>query len=293
LRYGPVMPELPEVETVRRGLEPTLVGARFARVEQRRPDLRFLFPEDFVARLTGARVLSLDRRGKYIQAPLDTGETLIVHLGMTGRFKIEAGASGIVPGAFAHAAPDAEAHAHVVFETDRGARITFFDARRFGFMDIARTDALGAYPAFAAMGPEPLGSEFDADYLQRRLTGRRQSIKAMLLDQSTVAGLGNIYVNEALHRAHIDPRAEAGELSRSRLKRLIAAIRAVLAEAIEAGGSTLRDYAGADGAPGYFQHVFRVYGRAGEPCPARGCKGVVQRIVQNGRSTFLCDGCQS
>ena len=287
------MPELPEVETVRRGLAPTLVEARFARVEQRRPDLRFPFPDDFVARLTGARVGSLDRRGKYILSPLDTGETLIVHLGMTGRFKIENQASTDVPGVFAHAAPEAAAHAHVVFETDRGARITFFDARRFGFMDIARTDALGDYPAFAAMGPEPLGPAFDVDYLAARLTGRRQSIKAMLLDQSTVAGLGNIYVNEALHRVRIDPRVEAGTIGRVKLKRLVSAVRAVLDEAIEAGGSTLRDYAGADGAPGYFQHVFRVYGRAGEPCSARGCKGVVERVVQNGRSTFFCEGCQS
>jgi formamidopyrimidine-DNA glycosylase len=287
------MPELPEVETVRRGLAPTLVGARFARVEQRRPDLRFAFPDDFVARLTGARILSFDRRGKYLLAPLDTGETLIVHLGMTGRFKIESAAATCVPGVFAHALPEATRHAHVVLETDRGARVTYFDARRFGFMDIARADALAAYPAFAAMGPEPLGPDFDAGSLAARLAGRRQSIKAMLLDQSIVAGLGNIYVNEALHRARIDPRAEAGAVGRVRLKRLVAAIRAVLTEAIEAGGSTLRDYAGADGAPGYFQHVFRVYGRTGEPCSARGCKGVIQRVVQNGRSTFLCEGCQS
>ena len=287
------MPELPEVETVRRGLAPTLVGARFVGVEQRRPDLRFAFPQDFVARLTGARVQSLDRRGKYLLAPLDTGETLIVHLGMTGRFKIETHVSAEAPGVFVHAASDTPAHAHVVFETDRGARVTFFDARRFGFMDIARSDAIGAYPPFVVMGPEPLGPDFDVGCLTRRLAGRRQSIKAMLLDQSIVAGLGNIYVNEALHRARVDPRVEAGGLGPAKLKRLAAAIRAVLTEAIEAGGSTLRDYAGADGAPGYFQHVFRVYGRAGEPCSARGCKAVVQRIVQNGRSTFLCAGCQS
>ncbi len=278
---------------MRRGLAPALVGARLTRVEQRRPDLRFAFPEDFVARLTGALVERLDRRGKYILAPLDTGETLIVHLGMTGRFTIEGGAADSAPGVFAHAAPETQTHAHVVFETDRGARITFFDARRFGFMDISRADAIAAYPPFAAMGPEPLSADFDVGYLARRLAGRRQSIKAMLLDQSIVAGLGNIYVNEALHRARIDPRVEAGELGRAKLKRLIVAIRAVLDEAIEAGGSTLRDYAGADGAPGYFQHVFRVYGRAGEPCSAKGCKGVVKRIVQNGRSTFFCEGCQS
>ena len=212
---------------------------------------------------------------------------------MTGRFRIETDVDTIAPGDFTHPAPEAETHAHVVFETDRGARVTFFDARRFGFMDIARSDALAVYPAFAAMGPEPLGPAFDADNLHKRLANRRQSIKAMLLDQSIVAGLGNIYVNEALHRARIQPRVEAGGLSRARLKRLVVAIRAVLNEAIEAGGSTLRDYAGADGAPGYFQHTFRVYGRAGEPCSARGCKGVVARLVQNGRSTFVCEGCQT
>ena len=287
------MPELPEVETVRRGLEPTLAGATITRVERRRPDLRFPFPEDFDARLAGAKVLSLGRRGKYILAPLDTGETLILHLGMTGRFVIEQDGRAITPGEFAHAVPKAEKHAHVVLDTDRGARITYVDARRFGSMDIARTDALDSYPAFAGMGPEPLGPDFDVAYLQARLAGRRQSIKALLLDQSTVAGLGNIYVNEALHRGRIDPRREAGSLGRPRLARLVTAIHAVLNEAIEAGGSTLRDYAGADGAPGYFQHVFRVYARAGEPCPGRDCKGVVERLVQNGRSTFFCPSCQT
>jgi len=287
------MPELPEVETVRRGLEPALVGARLTRVERRRPDLRFPFPDDFVARLTGARVLELSRRGKYILAPLDTGETLILHLGMTGRCTIEGGGRATTPGEFTHNTSTDDKHAHVVFDTDRGARITYVDARRFGSMDIARTDALESYPAFAGMGPEPLGPIFDADHLARRLAGRRQSIKAMLLDQATVAGLGNIYVNEALHRARIDPRREAGGLGRAKLKRLVDEIRAVLDEAIEAGGSTLRDYAGADGAPGYFQHTFRVYGRAGEACPTRGCKGTVERIVQNGRSTFYCQRCQT
>lgn len=287
------MPELPEVETVRRGLEPTLAGARITRVERRRPDLRFPFPEDFDARLTGAKVLGLDRRGKYILAPLDTGETLILHLGMTGRFRIEDGDRVLTPGEFVHPSSEDEKHAHVVFDTDRGARVTYVDARRFGSMDIARSDALNDYPAFAGMGPEPLGADFDAAYLAVRLSGRRQSIKAMLLDQGTVAGLGNIYVNEALHRARIDPRRDAGSLTRARLNRLVIEIHAVLDEAVEAGGSTLRDYAGADGAPGYFQHRFRVYGRAGEPCPTRGCKGAIERIVQNGRSTFFCPSCQT
>ncbi len=287
------MPELPEVETVRRGLEPTLAGARLVRVDLKRPDLRFPFPEDFAARLTGATVRGLERRGKYILAPLDTGETLILHLGMTGRFRIETGGRARTPGEFVHPASQDEKHAHVVFDTDRGARVTYIDARRFGSMDIARSNALAEYPAFAGMGPEPLGPGFDGTYLAARLAGRRQSIKALLLDQSTVAGLGNIYVNEALFRARIDPRRDAGTISRARLGRLTREIRAVLAEAIEAGGSTLRDYAGADGAPGYFQHVFKVYGRAGEPCPGRGCGGVIERIVQNGRSTFYCPSCQT
>ena len=287
------MPELPEVETVRRGLEPVLSGATITRVDRRRPDLRFPFPANFVARLTGAKVLELVRRGKYILAPLDAGETLILHLGMTGRFTIEQGGVATTPGEFTHPAPIDDKHAHVVFDTKRGARITYVDARRFGSMDIARSDALNVYPAFASMGPEPLGPTFDAAHLARHLAGRRQSIKAMLLDQGTVAGLGNIYVNEALYRARIDPRRRAGSLSRARLKRLVVDVRAVLEEAIEAGGSTLRDYAGADGAPGYFQHTFRVYGRAGEPCPGRGCNGSIERIVQNGRSTFFCPGCQT
>ena len=291
------MPELPEVETVRRGLEPALAGARLVRVNLRRPDLRFPFPQDFSARLAGATVLSLGRRGKYILAPLDTGETLILHLGMTGRFRIEQGGRAVTPGEFVHPVAEDDKHAHVVFDTDRGARITYVDARRFGSMDVARSDGIADYPAFAGMGPEPLGSQllrpkFDAVYLAARLARRRQSIKALLLDQSTVAGLGNIYVNEALFRAKIDPRREAGTISRARLRRLIEAVRAVLGEAIAAGGSTLRDYAGADGAPGYFQHVFRVYGRAGQPCPSRGCVGLIERIVQNGRSTFLCPSCQ-
>ena len=287
------MPELPEVETVRRGLAPTLDGASIVRVELRRPDLRFAFPEDFQARLTGATVRTLGRRGKYLLAPLDTGETLIVHLGMTGRFTIEDGGAAIAPGEFVHAASADARHAHVVLETDRGARVTYVDARRFGFMDLANSEALAAYPAFAAMGPEPLGPQFHAAWLAARLAGRRQSIKALLLDQSTVAGLGNIYVNEVLHRARIDPRREAGDLRPATLRRLVTDVRAVLEEAIEAGGSTLRDYAGADGAPGYFQHVFRVYGQAGKPCLAKRCSGVVERLVQNGRSTFFCPNCQT
>ncbi len=285
------MPELPEVETVRRGLEPVLAGARLRRVEARRPDLRFPFPEGFVQRLTGARVERLERRGKYILAPLDRDETLIVHLGMTGRFEIEGAGRSTPSTAFARAAPGDPKHAHVIFETEAGARITFFDARRFGSMDLVDTARLDAHPPFAAMGPEPLGAEFDAAYLKAAFTGRRGAIKTLLLDQGVVAGLGNIYVCEALHRAGVSP-LRAAALSGRRLGEIVAAVRQVLTEAIAVGGSTLRDYAGPDGALGYFQHRFEAYGRAAEPCRSPGCGGVIRRIVQSGRSTFHCPRCQ-
>ena len=287
------MPELPEVETVRRGLAPTLDGARLTRVEARRPDLRFPFPDGFVQRLTGARIEALERRAKYLLARLDRGDTLVMHLGMTGRFEIEGGQAERQPGEFYYAAPADPKHAHVVFETDAGRRVTYFDPRRFGYMDLIATTALSAHPWFAGLGPEPLGEDFDAAYLSRALAGRRQNIKATLLDQRIVAGLGNIYVSEALHRAGISPLRDAGEVSPKALKALVVAVREVLEEAIEAGGSTLRDYAGADGALGYFQHRFRVYDREDQPCPRRGCQGVVQRIVQTGRSSFFCAVCQS
>ena len=285
------MPELPEVETVRLGLSPVLTGARLARVEARRPGLRFAFPEGFVQRLTGARVQRLARRGKYLLAPLDRGETLIIHLGMTGRFEIE-GAEGSAPGGFALAAPADPKHAHVVFETDAGARLTFFDARRFGSMDLIATSELGAYPVLAGMGPEPLGGAFDPAYLKAVFAGRRQGAKTLLLDQRIVAGLGNIYVCEALHRAGVSPVKPAGAIGGRKRDAIVPAVRSVLNEAILAGGSTLRDYAGADGALGYFQHRFQVYGREGEPCLSPGCGGVVRRIVQAGRSTFHCPRCQ-
>jgi formamidopyrimidine-DNA glycosylase len=287
-----VVPELPEVETVRRGLEPVLAGARLARVEARREDLRTPFPNGFVQRLTGARVERLERRGKYILAFLDRAEVLTMHLGMTGRFEINGPSRVLARRQSRQAAPADPKHAHVVFETDAGAIITYFDARRFGAMDLIATDGLGEHPTFARMGPEPLGPEFHAEYLAAAFDGRRQGPKTLLLDQSIVAGLGNIYVCEALFRARLSPSRRAGALSRARLATLIDVIHDVLDEAITAGGSTLRDYAAADGSLGYFQHRFRVYGRAGEPCPTDGCGGVIRRTVQAGRSTFHCPRCQ-
>jgi len=269
-----------------------LRGARLIRVEARRPDLRFPFPDGFVQRLTGARIDVLERRAKYLLARLDRGDTLVMHLGMTGRFEIEGAEVSRRPGEFHYAAPADPKHAHVVFETEAGHRVTYFDPRRFGYMDLIATDGMARHPWFAALGPEPLGEDFNATHLAKALAGRRQSIKVMLLDQRIVAGLGNIYVSEALHRARISPLLAAGEIRPAPLKALVEAVRAVLAEAIEAGGSTLRDYAGADGALGYFQHRFRVYDHEDEPCGRAGCRGVIQRTVQAGRSTFYCDTCQ-
>lgn len=287
------MPELPEVETVRRGLEPALVGARLTRVEARRPDLRFPLPDGFVQRLTGARIETLRRRAKYLLASLDRGDVLVIHLGMTGRFEIEGpGPQAPRPGGFRYAPAADPKHAHVLFETEAGQRITYFDPRRFGYMNLIATKQLDHHPWFAGLGPEPLGEAFDADHLIRAFAGRRQGPKTLLLDQRIVAGLGNIYVCEALHRARISPLRPAGELSRRKLTGLAAAVKAVLAEAIEAGGSTLRDYAAADGALGYFQHQFRAYGREHEPCPKPACPGVISRLVQAGRSTFYCPVCQ-
>ena len=287
------MPELPEVETVRRGLEPHLAGARLARVVARRPDLRFPLPDGFVQRLTGARVGPLARRGKYILAPLDRGDTLTIHLGMTGRFEVEGGGAPAAPGAFALAAPADPKHAHIIFETETGARLTYFDARRFGYMDLIDTRSLEDHPRFAGMGPEPLGADFGADHLAAAFAGRAQGAKTLLLDQRVVAGLGNIYVCEALHRAHISPLKPAGDIGRRQLLALARAVRQVLEEAIVAGGSTLRDYASVEGSMGYFQHEFRVYGREGGACPTPRCQGVIARFVQAGRSTFHCPLCQT
>lgn len=286
------MPELPEVETVRRGLEPVLSGARLARVRANRPDLRFPLPDGFVQRLSGATILRLDRRAKYILAPLDRGDTLVMHLGMTGRFEIAAPEGSIRPGDFARVVTPEDKHAHVVFETEAGATVTYYDPRRFGFMDLIPTDRVDHHPWFATMGPEPLGEAFDARTLEKAFANRRQGPKTLLLDQRTVAGLGNIYVCEALHRSGISPFKPAGGVAKKRLGPLTTAIKDVLAEAVEVGGSTLKDFAAADGALGYFQHRFRVYDREGEPCPTPGCKGVIAREVQAGRSTFFCPVCQ-
>ncbi|HEX4711633.1 bifunctional DNA-formamidopyrimidine glycosylase/DNA-(apurinic or apyrimidinic site) lyase [Phenylobacterium sp.] len=291
------MPELPEVETVRGGLAPVLEGHRLARVEARRPDLRFPLPENFVQVLTGATVTGLARRAKYLLATLDREDTLVMHLGMSGRFEIakprQEGPEGAVrPGQF-HYAPDPDPkHAHIVFETEAGARVTYYDPRRFGYMALINSATLPLHPWFAGLGPEPLSDAFDADHLKTAFEGRKQGAKTLLLDQRIVAGLGNIYVCEALHRARISPFKPAGAISRARLDRLVLAIRAVLGEAIAAGGSTLRDYAQADGALGYFQHRFRVYDREGRPCPNDGCDGVIARKLQAGRSTFHCPVCQ-
>ena len=282
------MPELPEVETVRRGLLPVMEGAVIARAEVRRPDLRWPFPDNMADRLTGQRVVALRRRSKYILADLSGGETLIVHLGMSGRMLI----SGDPLGRFHHDHPAPEKHDHVVLDMSNGARITFNDARRFGAMDLAPTDAVEDHWLLASLGPEPLGNAFNEAYLVAALRGRMTPIKAALLDQRLVAGLGNIYVCEALYRAGISPKRKAGRISAARAAALVPVIRDVLSEAIEAGGSSLRDYRQTDGELGYFQHTFRVYDREGAPCRTPGCTGHIRRIVQSGRSSFYCPVCQ-
>ena len=285
------MPELPEVETVRRGLEPVLTGARLTRVRQNRPDLRFPFPDRFSERLEGATVERIDRRAKYLLMPLSTGETWISHLGMTGRFTLD----GEQLGEFEEAAPVIGKHEHVSLCAVRAGtttRVGFADARRFGFMGLIPNAQVETHPWFAALGPEPLGNGFSGTHLAEAFAGRKQNIKVSLLDQRIVAGLGNIYVCEALYRARISPLIAAGKVSRPRLENLAAVVRDVLNEAILAGGSTLKDFANADGGQGYFQHRFDVYGREGKPCLADGCSGVVKRTVQGGRSTFWCPACQ-
>ncbi len=282
------MPELPEVETVRRGLEPVMTGRVIERARVNRPDLRWPLPERMAERLTGATVLGLRRRSKYILADLSTGETLIVHLGMSGRMLV----SGAQLGAFHHEHPAPEKHDHVVLDMAGGARVTFNDARRFGAMDLAPTAHVDEHWLLTPLGPEPLGNAFDEDYLAARFHGRNTPVKAALLDQRIVAGLGNIYVCEVLHRAGLSPRRKAGRIAGARVRALVPIIRQVLSEAIEAGGSSLRDYRQADGELGYFQHTFRVYDREGEPCRTEGCSGTVARIVQSGRSSFYCAKCQ-
>ncbi|MDP5350147.1 MAG: bifunctional DNA-formamidopyrimidine glycosylase/DNA-(apurinic or apyrimidinic site) lyase [Paracoccaceae bacterium] len=282
------MPELPEVETVRRGLAPVMEGHVIAQARVNRPDLRWPFPPDMAARLTGRRVLRLRRRSKYILADLDSGESLLIHLGMSGRMLV----SGDPLGRFVHDHPAAEKHDHVVLDMDNGARITFNDPRRFGAMDLLDTATADRHKLLALIGPEPLGNDFSEPYLVAAFEGRNTPVKSALLDQRIVAGLGNIYVCEALFRSRISPRRKAGQISATRVAALVPIIRQVLAEAIEAGGSSLRDFRQADGELGYFQHSFDAYGREGEPCRAAGCTGTITRIVQSGRSTFYCPKCQ-
>jgi formamidopyrimidine-DNA glycosylase len=282
------MPELPEVETVRMGLLPVMEGGVIARAQVNRPDLRFPLPTRMAERLTGARVEGLRRRSKYILADLSTGETLLIHLGMSGRMLI----SGLKLGAFHHDHPAPEKHDHVVLDMEGGARVTFNDARRFGAMDLMPTAGVEAHKLLRDLGPEPLGNLFNQTYLAGRLKGRAMPVKAALLDQKIVAGLGNIYVCEVLHRAGIDPRRSSGDLDAEEVARLVPVIREVLSEAIAAGGSSLRDYRQADGELGYFQHSFRVYDREGQPCPTPECGGTIERIVQSGRSTYHCPACQ-
>ena len=282
------MPELPEVETVRRGLAPVMEGHRIARATLKRADLRWPFPPDMAARLTRRRVTVLRRRSKYILADLDSDESLLIHLGMSGRMLV----SGDPTGDFLHTHATPEKHDHVILDMDNGARITFNDPRRFGAMDLLPTAAQEAHPLLASLGPEPLGNAFDEPYLIAALRGRRAPVKAALLDQGILAGLGNIYVCEALYRAGISPRRKAGRIAASRVAALVPVIRQVLRDAIAAGGSSLRDHRRTDGELGYFQHRFDVYGREGAPCRTPGCSGTVRRIVQSGRSSFYCPRCQ-
>jgi len=292
------MPELPEVETVRRGLEPAMVGARFTKVAQRRPDLRFPFPERFAQRLEGQEVQSLSRRAKYLLADLSSGEVLVMHLGMSGRFLVTQGGKTRVPGEFHYEHGGLGAHDHVVFQLSNGATITYNDARRFGFMDLVPRSGIETSKHFSGMGIEPLGNELSGETIARLFQGKRTPLKAALLDQRLIAGLGNIYVCEALHRARLSPKRRASTIAsrtgapNDHAVRLVDGIRAVLNDAVKAGGSSLRDHRQTDGALGMFQHNFRVYDREGERCVTPGCKGTIKRIVQTGRSTFFCPVCQ-
>lgn len=282
------MPELPEVETIRRGLAPVMEGCVIANARVNRADLRWPFPARMAERLSGARVEQLRRRSKYILADLSSGETLLIHLGMSGRMLV----SGMALGQFHHAHAAPQKHDHVVLDMQQGARVTFNDTRRFGAMDLIETARAQDHWLLRDLGPEPLGNGFNEEYLVMRLKARMTSIKMALLDQRIVAGLGNIYVCEALHRAGISPRRKAGNIAARRVASLVPIIRDVLTEAIAAGGSSLRDHRRTDGELGYFQHDFRAYGRAGQPCATPGCHGEIARIVQSGRSTFHCPQCQ-
>jgi formamidopyrimidine-DNA glycosylase len=279
------VPELPEVETVKRGLQPTVEGRKFTYVETRRADLRVPFPEDFENRLTGRRVQRLWRRAKYIMAELDAGETLVIHLGMSGRITVYAKSKGwdeIGRGR----------HDHVVFDTDAPARIVFTDHRRFGLMTIVETASLQSHKLFKDLGVEPLSKQFDAEYLKQTLRRKKTPIKSALLDQRVIAGLGNIYVCEALWRSRISPKRQAAKVRAAQIDVLAPAIKEVLQEAVRAGGSSLRDHRQTNGELGYFQKVFAAYDRDGEPCVRRDCRGRIKRVVQSGRSTFYCPACQ-
>ncbi len=287
------MPELPEVETVRRGLAPAMEGARFAKVEVRRGDLRWPLPKGFAQRLNGKTVEGLGRRAKYLLADLSSGDVLVMHLGMSGSFRIGKDAK---PGVYYHERSKSVSHDHIVFHMSNGATVTFNDPRRFGSMKLVARAKLDQEPLLRALGPEPLGNEFDAAMLAQACAGKKTSLKAALSDQRVVAGLGNIYVCEALFRARLSPKRIASTIAdrngkpNERAEKLVDAIKAVLKDAIEAGGSSLRDHRRADGSLGDFQHNFQVYDREGQPCPD--CKGKIKRIVQVGRSTFYCPSCQ-
>jgi formamidopyrimidine-DNA glycosylase len=292
------MPELPEVETVRRGLQPVMEGARFDKVEARRGDLRWPLPTDFVKRLEGQTVTGLGRRAKYLLADLSSGEVLLMHLGMSGSFRVAQAGAEKTPADFHHERSKAAAHDHIVFHMSNGGVATFNDPRRFGCMKLVARGALEQEPLLRALGPEPLGNAFDAALLAQACAGKKTSLKAALLDQRVVAGLGNIYVCEALHRSHLSPTRKASTIAsrtgapNGRAAGLVESIRAVLGDAIAAGGSSLRDHRQTSGELGYFQHSFRVYDREGASCPTPGCRGSIRRIVQAGRSTFYCPLCQ-
>ncbi|TFV77274.1 bifunctional DNA-formamidopyrimidine glycosylase/DNA-(apurinic or apyrimidinic site) lyase [Bradyrhizobium frederickii] len=298
------MPELPEVETVRRGLQPVMEGAKILKAEARRRDLRFPFQPDFVARLQGQVVTGLGRRAKYLMADLASGDVLLMHLGMSGSFRVIKPDNDAVPGEFHYPRGKDSAHDHVLFRMSSGADIVFNDPRRFGYMKVIARNALEDEPLLRGLGPEPLGNEFDAAMLARACAGKTTSLKAALLDQRVVAGLGNIYVCEALHRSHLSPRRIAATLATKgrkgvgggeptdHAKRLVGAIHTVLNDAIKAGGSSLRDHRQTSGELGYFQHSFKVYDREGEKCTTPGCGGTIKRFTQNGRSTFWCPKCQ-
>jgi formamidopyrimidine-DNA glycosylase len=295
------VPELPEVETVKRGLEPALVGRRFTRIELRRRDLRFPFPLGFAEAMTGASVKALERRAKYILVHCSNGKTLILHLGMTGRYTVvKANGESFEPGAFYHEAggsAELGPHDHVVWHLDDGARVIYNDARRFGFMDWADTALRDEHKLLRDIGVEPLGNHFHTEHLVEHFRGKTAPLKAALLDQHVVAGLGNIYVSEALHRARLSPKRKAGTLVKKsghdpRIAELVRHVRDILNEAILAGGSTLQDFQNANGEKGSYQQRFLVYDHEGETCPTSGCGGVVKRIVQSGRSSFFCPTCQ-